>query len=74
MDLQYLLNGAVDVVLTWRLGVKGFNREGPTRNGEGRSVAVKFREFLGVHRGRGNYQFEVSSTREDCLCEQTKRI
>jgi len=54
MDLKYLLDGAVNVILTRRLGVEDFNREGSTRDGEDRSVAIKVGEFLSVHCGGGN--------------------
>ena len=67
MDLQYLLDGAVYVVLAWRLGMEDFNGEGSTRDGEDGGVAIKVGEFLSVHRGRSDNQFEVSSTGEDCI-------
>ena len=54
--------------------MENFNGEGSTWDGEDRSVAVKVGEFLGVHRGRSDNQFEVSPTREDCILERTERM
>ena len=45
MDLEDLLHGAVDVVLTGRFGVEDLDREGTTRNSEARCIAVELREL-----------------------------
>ncbi|SRR5258708_1170083 len=71
VDLEHLLDGAVNVVLARRFGGEDFDWEGSTRDGEYGGVSVKVGEFLGVHRGRRDNQLEISPTREDYISEQT---
>lgn len=54
MDLKHLLDGAVDVILARGFGVKHFDWEGSTWDGEYGSVSVKVGEFFSIHRGRGD--------------------
>ena len=45
VNLQDLLDGTVDVVFTWRLAVKDFDRESPAGNRVGRSIAKESRKL-----------------------------
>ncbi len=45
MDLQDLLDGAVDVVLARRLRVEGLDRERPPGDGERRRIPIERREL-----------------------------
>ena len=64
MDGQHLLDRAVHIVFAGRARVLDVDGKGTARNDKLRSSTVEAREAVGIHGGRGNDQFEVSSTRE----------
>ena len=45
VNLQYLLDCTIDVVLAWRLRMEDLDRESTTWNGETRGIAVKAGEL-----------------------------
>lgn len=78
MNLQDLLDGAIDIILAWRFAVVYLDWECSTRNGECSSIAEEAGElvvseasywqthFLCIHGGRGDDKFQVSPPCQDC--------
>ena len=67
VDLESLLDSAVNVVFAWRLAEKLVHRESPTRNSEGGSVIVEGRELGCIHGSGGNDKLEISPSGQNCI-------
>jgi hypothetical protein len=65
MDLEHLLNSTVDIILTRGFTVEHLDRECTTRNGKRWCGSIEIGEFLRVHSGRCNDQFEITTPGEN---------
>lgn len=65
MNLQDLLDGAIDIVLTWGFTMINLDRERTSWNRICRRIPKELRKLLRIHRGRSNDQFEITSSRQD---------
>ena len=55
MNLEDLLDRAIDIVFARGLGVEDLNRERPSRDGESRRIAIERRELRIHERGSSKY-------------------
>lgn len=61
MNLENLLDGAVNVILTRRFAVERLDRECSAGNCELRCVAEEIRKLVRIHSGRRDNEFEVAT-------------